>query len=64
MLSMRLTRYPHEPFIRRIWELRENVSAYDAAYVALAETLEAPLVTTDRRLAQASAHEAKIELYG
>lgn len=63
MLNMRLTRYPHEPFAGRIWELKENVSAYDAAYVALAEALGAPLVTTDRRLAQAPAHNAKIELY-
>lgn len=64
MLNMRLTRYPHEPFVWRIWELKENVSAYDAEYVALAETLDAPLITTDRRLAQASAHDAKIELFG
>lgn len=63
MLNMRLTRYPHEPFVWRMWELKENVSAYDAAYVALAEALDAPLVTTDRRLAQASAHKAKVELY-
>ncbi len=64
MLSMRLTRYPHEPFVGRIWELKQNISAYDAAYIALAETLDAPLITTDKRLAQASAHEARIELYG
>lgn len=64
VLNTRLTRYPHEPFVERIWELKENVSAYDAAYVALAEAIDAPLITTDRRLAQASAHEAKIELYG
>jgi predicted nucleic acid-binding protein len=64
MLNMRLARYPHEPFAGRIWELKDNVSAYDAAYVALAEALDAPLITTDRRLAQASAHKAKVELYG
>ena len=64
MLNMRLARYPHEPFARRIWELKENISAYDAAYVSLAEALDAPLVTTDRHFAQASAHKAKIELYG
>ncbi len=64
MLSMRLTRYPHEPFVKRIWELKENVSAYDAAYVALAEALEAPLVTTDGRMAQAPVHKAKVEFYG
>lgn len=64
MLNMRLTRYPHEPFVKRIWELKENVSAYDSAYVALAETLDAPLVTTDGRLAQALVHKAKVEFYG
>ena len=64
MLNMRLTRYPHELFAGRIWELKENISAYDAAYVALAEALDTPLVTTDRRLAQATAHNAKIEFYG
>lgn len=64
MLNIRLTRYPHEPFAWRIWELKENVSAYDAAYVALAETLGSPLVTTDGRLAQAPAHGAEVEFYG
>lgn len=64
MLNMRLTRYPHEPFLKRIWELKQNISAYDAAYIALAETIEAPLITTDRRLAQAPTHRAKVELYG
>lgn len=64
MLKMRLARYPHEPFVGRIWELKENISAYDAAYVALAEALDTPLVTTDRRLAQTSEHEAEIEFYG
>lgn len=64
ILNMRLTHYPHEPFVRRIWELKQNVSAYEAAYVALAETLDAPLITTDGWLAQAPAHKAKVELYG
>lgn len=45
-----LNRYPHEPFLARIWELRHNVTAYDAAYLALAEALPAPLVTRDTRL--------------
>jgi predicted nucleic acid-binding protein len=56
-------RYPHTSLIRRIWELRENVTAYDAAYVALAEALDAPLVTMDARLAQAPSHNAAVELY-
>ena len=45
-------RYPHEPLLDRIWQLRANVSAYDAVYVALAETLSDVLVTGDRRLAR------------
>ena len=59
----RLTRYPHAPFWPRIWDLRDNLTAYAAAYVALAETLDAPLVTTDGRLARASGHRATVELY-
>lgn len=62
--ATRLMRYPHAPFWERIWELRENLTAYDAAYVSLAETLDAPLVTTDARLARASGHRATVELYG
>lgn len=45
-------RYPHEPLLGRVWQLRANVSAYDAVYVALAETLSDVLVTGDRRLAR------------
>ncbi len=62
--EMKAVRYPHAPLAARIWELRENLSAYDAAYVALAETLDAPLLTTDRRLAQAPGIRAEVELYG
>lgn len=62
--NMRLTRYSHAPFVERVWELRKNVTAYDAAYVALSEALEAPIVTTDGRLAKAPGHRAKIEVYG
>ncbi|MHB1467951.1 MAG: type II toxin-antitoxin system VapC family toxin [Solirubrobacteraceae bacterium] len=58
-----LMRYPHEPLGDRIWELRRNLSAYDAAFVALAEALEATLVTCDARLASASGHNAGIELF-
>ncbi len=47
-----LERYPHDLFLRRIWDLRRNVTAYDAAYLALAEALPAPLLTRDRRLAR------------
>ena len=62
--SMRATRYPHAALLSRIWELRDNLTAYDATYVALAETLDAPLVTTDGRLARTSGHGATVELYG
>ena len=51
-----LTRYAHEPFLDRIWELRENLTAYDGAYVALAETLGAILLTSDARLARTFGH--------
>lgn len=61
--DLRLTRYSHTPLVARIWELRNNLTAYDAAYVALAEALDAPLVTTDAKLARASGHRARVELY-
>ena len=55
-------RYPHGILLPRIWELRHNLTAYDAAYVALAEALAAPLLTRDEKLAAAAAHRARIEL--
>jgi predicted nucleic acid-binding protein len=61
-LHLRLIRYAHVLFSSRIWELRNNISAYDAAYVALAESLNAPLLTRDKRLASAPGHRARIEL--
>ena len=57
-----LERYPHELLLPRIWGLRQNFTAYDAAYVALAEILEATLVAADRRLAAAPESGAEIEL--
>lgn len=50
---MAVTRHSSFAMFDRIWELRENVSAYDAAYVALAEIIECPLVTADARLSRA-----------
>jgi predicted nucleic acid-binding protein len=55
-------RYPHDLLLPRIWELRHNLTAYDAAYVALAEALDASLMTRDRRLAAAAGHHARVEL--
>jgi predicted nucleic acid-binding protein len=63
LLDLQLTRYPHFLLLLRIWQLRQNFSAYDAAYVALAEKLRAPLITRDRRLAAAPGHSAVIELF-
>jgi predicted nucleic acid-binding protein len=57
-----LIRYPHDLFLSRIWALRHNLTAYDAAYVALAETLEVTLVTCDTRLAASVGHSATIAL--
>ena len=54
--------YDHELLAHRTWELRENLTAYDAAYVALSELLGAPLVTTDAKLARAPGNDATIEL--
>ena len=55
-------RYPHLPLLPRIWALRDNLTSYDAAYVSLAEALEAPLLTGDARLARSSGHAATVEL--
>jgi predicted nucleic acid-binding protein len=57
-----LTRYPHDFLLPRVWALRNNVTAYDAIYVALAEMLDAPLLTRDRRLATAPGHHARIDV--
>lgn len=56
-----IRRYPHAPFLERIWELRNAVTAYDAAYLVLAETLDAPLLTRDRRLARVQGIEVRVE---
>jgi predicted nucleic acid-binding protein len=60
--DLSIHRYPHEPMLNRIWELRANMTAYDAAYVTLAEVLGATLITFDARLANAPGHRARVEL--
>jgi predicted nucleic acid-binding protein len=57
-----IRRYSHEPLLPRIWALRANLTAYDAAYVTLAEALDAVLLTRDARLAGARGHVADIEV--
>ncbi len=57
-----LQRYPHHQLLPFIWRARKNLTAYDAAYVALAEVLDAPLLTRDRHLAAAARRYARIEL--
>ncbi|MGH8892083.1 MAG: type II toxin-antitoxin system VapC family toxin [Actinomycetes bacterium] len=59
---LRIHRWAHEPLLGRMWQLRHSVSSYDACYVALAEALDATLLTADGRLARSSGHQARIEL--
>ena len=63
LLDLRMTRYPHTVLVPQIWQLRHNFSAYDAAYIVLAEKLGAALITRDSQLASASSHTATIELF-
>lgn len=53
LVDFPLTRYPHFILLARIWQMRHGLTAYDAAYLALAEVLNAPLITRDRALAKA-----------
>ena len=62
LLALPMERWDHRALVPRVWELRNVLSAYDAAYVALAENLGAPLLTLDRRLASSSGHRAKVML--
>jgi predicted nucleic acid-binding protein len=61
--DLALTRYPHQTLGDRIWELRHNLPACDATFIALAEALDVALVTCDARLAGAAAHRARVELF-
>lgn len=57
-----LRRWSHTALSRRIWELRANLTAYDAAYVALAQRLRCSVLTRDRRLARSSGHRVRIDV--
>jgi len=61
-LQIPLLRYPHDVLLPRVWELRKNLTAYDAVYVALAEALEMPLLTCDANLASAPGHRARVDV--
>lgn len=61
-IDFRISRYSHDILLHRIWELRTNMTAYDAAYVALAEILDSPLLTRDAKLTRSAASTAKIQL--
>ena len=62
LAAFRLRRWAHDALALRIWELRQNLTAYDAAYIALAEALGAPLLTRDRRLASAPGIRTRVEV--
>ena len=62
LADLPLVRYPPDVFLPRIWELRDNLTAYDAAYVALAEALPARLLTRDAALASRGVHRARVDL--
>jgi predicted nucleic acid-binding protein len=65
-LDLPVERYPHDALVPRMWDLRANFSAYDAAYVALAEVIAdkgAPLLTADARLARAAAAHADVRVF-
>jgi predicted nucleic acid-binding protein len=60
--ALAIKRAEHKDLLERVWTLRDSVTAYDAAYVVLAEILDAPLVTCDAKLARSHGHKARIEL--
>ena len=62
LADLAIHRYPHAALLPRIWELRGPLTAYDAAYIALAEALDAPVLTCDAKLGSARGHHARVEL--
>ena len=64
LLALPLQRIPHRQLITRCWELRQNLTPYDAAYVALAELLDAVLVTGDKRLSRSPGLRCRVQVIG
>jgi predicted nucleic acid-binding protein len=62
LLALRVDLFPYEPFARRVWQLRHNITSYDGWYVALAESLDATLATLDDRLANATGPKCVFDL--
>ncbi len=62
LADLAAVRWDHSPLLRRVWDLRDNVTPYDAVYVVLAEMLDAPLVTSDARLARAPGLRCPVDL--
>lgn len=62
LIALPLRRMPHRPMLQRCWSLRENLTIYDAAYIALAETLDLVLVTSDARLSRAPGLQCDVEV--
>ena len=62
LADLPIQRYPHEPLLGRMWQLRNNVTAYDAAYISLAEGLDAGLLTLDKALARIPGVRADVEV--
>jgi len=61
-VALHIKRAEHKDLLERIWSLRDSITAYDAAYVVLAEILDCPLITCDAKLARSHGHKARIEL--
>jgi predicted nucleic acid-binding protein len=62
LIDLPLTRYPHTPLLARAFALRDNATVYDGLYLALAEALDAPLITLDAALAQVPGCRAAVEV--
>jgi predicted nucleic acid-binding protein len=62
-VELTIVRYPHVNLMDRIWELRHNLTAYDAAFIALSEILQVPLITCDAALASVPGHAVQVEVF-